>query len=70
MSSSLHYLSACALHQGLRYRVEVRFAAKKAMEKHQGSAVSLPIEDIIGQDDWAGKKNIDVDELESSRLLL
>lgn len=38
--------------------MEVRFAAKKAMKKHQGSALSLPIEDIVGQADWAvGKKN-------------
>ena len=56
ISSSLHYLSTCALHQGFCYRVEVRFAAKEAMEEHQGSAVSLPIEDIIGQVDWAGGK--------------
>lgn len=54
MSSSLHYLSAGALHQGLRYWVEVRFAAKEPMEKHKGSALTLPIEDIIGQADWAG----------------
>lgn len=56
MSSSLHYLSARALHQGLRYWVEVWFAAKEAMKKHQGSALSLPIEDIIGQAEWAGER--------------
>lgn len=36
--------------------MEVRFAAKKAMEKHQGSALSLAIEDIIGQVNWAEEK--------------
>lgn len=61
MFSPLHYLSTCALHQRLRYWVEVGFAAKKAMKKHQGSAVSLPIEDIIGQVDWAVGKNIHAD---------
>ena len=53
MSSSLRYLSACALHQGLRYRVEVRLAAEKAVQEHQGGAVSLSVEDIVRQVDWA-----------------
>lgn len=57
-SSSLHYLSACTLNQGLCYRVEVRFAAKKSMKKHQRSAFSLPVKDIISQVDWTvGRKN-------------
>lgn len=38
--------------------MEVRFAAKKAVEKHQGGALSLPIEDIIGQVDWAAEKKV------------
>lgn len=67
MSSSLHYLSAGALHQGLCYWVEVRFAAKEPMEKHKGSALTLPIEDIIGQADWAGGKK-GIEELESLTL--
>jgi len=48
-SSSLHYLSACALHQRLRYRVEVRFTAEQAVQEHQGSALSLPVEHIVRQ---------------------
>lgn len=51
-SSSLQYLSASSLHQGLCYRVEVWFAAKQSMKKHQGSALTLSVKDIIGQADW------------------
>lgn len=44
--------------------MEVRFTAKEAVQKHQGSALSLPIKDVVGQVDRteeAGKeKNIHV----------
>lgn len=53
-SSSLHYLSARTLHQGLCYGVEVGFAAKQAVQEHQRSALSLPVEHVVGQVDWAG----------------
>lgn len=56
MSSSLHYLSASALYQGLRYWVKVWFAAKEPMEKYKGSGLSLPIKDVVGQADWAGEQ--------------
>lgn len=36
--------------------MEVRFAAKEAVQKHQGGAFSFPIEDIVGQADRAEKK--------------
>lgn len=65
VSSSLRYLPARPLHQGLCYGVEVGFAAKKAVKEHQGSALSLPIEDVIGEVDRAagGKKAFDSSQI-------
>lgn len=58
-SSSLLYLSAGALHQGLRDGVEVGLAAKQAVEEHEGRARSLPIEHVIGQVDCAVEEKRD-----------
>lgn len=55
-SSSVLYLSAGALHQGLGYRVEVGFTAKEPVEKHQGGALPFPVEDVVGQADGAADR--------------
>ena len=44
----MRYLSACPLHQGLGYRVEVGLAAKQPMEEHQGGAVPCAVKHVIG----------------------
>lgn len=49
----MRYLPASALHQGLGYGMEVGLAAKEPVEEHQGGAVPLPVEDVIGHADRA-----------------